>query len=47
MQFPAPTAGTFFPINVFRLNILSDTRQQVWTPGVDVQATFLPAATTC
>jgi hemoglobin/transferrin/lactoferrin receptor protein len=23
------------------LNILSDTRQQVWTPGVDVQATFL------
>ncbi len=39
-QFPAPTAVTFFPINVFRLNIESDTRQQVWTPGVDVQATF-------
>ncbi len=39
-QFPAPTAMTFFPINVFRLNIESDTRQQVWTPGVDVQGTF-------
>jgi hemoglobin/transferrin/lactoferrin receptor protein len=41
VQFPAPTAVTFFPINVFALNILSDTRQQVSTPGVDVQATFL------
>ena len=41
VQFPAPTTGTFFPVNVFRLDILSDTRQQVWTPGVDVQATFL------
>lgn len=40
VQFPAP-AATFFPISVFRLNIVSDTRQQVWTPGVDVQATFL------
>jgi hemoglobin/transferrin/lactoferrin receptor protein len=39
-QFPAPTAVTFFPINVFKLQIESDTRQQVWTPGVDVQATF-------
>jgi hemoglobin/transferrin/lactoferrin receptor protein len=40
VQFPAPSA-TFFPISVFRLNILSDTRQEVWTPGVDVQATVL------
>lgn len=38
VQFPAPTAITFFPISVFRLNIESETRQQVWTPGVDVQA---------
>jgi hemoglobin/transferrin/lactoferrin receptor protein len=42
-QFPVPTAITFFPIDVFRLNIQSDTRQQVWTPGVDVQATFQTA----
>ena len=41
VQFPQP-AATFFPISVFRLDILSETRQQVWTPGVDVQATFLP-----
>lgn len=41
VQFPAPTAGSFFPISVFRLNILSDTRQQVSTPGLDLQATFL------
>ena len=40
-QFPVPTTGSFFPINVFRLNIESDTRQQVWTPGVDVQANIL------
>jgi outer membrane receptor protein involved in Fe transport len=38
VQFPAPTPRDFFPINVFRLDIESDTRQQVWTPGVDVQA---------
>ena len=38
VQFPAPTPGAFFPIGVFRLDIESDTRQQVWTPGVDVQA---------
>jgi hemoglobin/transferrin/lactoferrin receptor protein len=44
VQFPAP-AATFFPISVFRLNILSDTRQRVWTPGVDVQATFLTSPT--
>lgn len=42
VQFPAPSA-TFFPITVFRLNILSETAQSVWTPGVDVQATFAPA----
>jgi outer membrane receptor protein involved in Fe transport len=41
-QFPVP-GPRFFPIDVFRLNIESDTRQQVWTPGVDVQATFLTA----
>ena len=40
VEFPAP-AATFFPITVFRQNRLTDTRQQVWTPGVDVQATFL------
>ena len=38
VQFPAPTNPTFFPINVFRLDILSETQQQVWTPGLDVQA---------
>ncbi|HUF48785.1 MAG TPA: TonB-dependent receptor [Vicinamibacterales bacterium] len=37
VQFPAP-APTFFPITVFRLNIDSDTRQQVETPGFEVQA---------
>jgi outer membrane receptor protein involved in Fe transport len=41
-QFPAPTPGAFFPIGVFRLDIESDTRQQVETPGLDVQATLLP-----
>jgi outer membrane receptor protein involved in Fe transport len=30
----------FFPISIFRLNIRSETRQQVWTPGLDVQANF-------
>src|SRR4029079_18172623 len=44
VQFPVPSAA-FFPINVFRLNILSDTQQQVWTPGVDGQATFLTSPT--
>jgi hypothetical protein len=39
-QFPVP-GPRFFPIDVFRLNIESDTRQQVWTPGLDVQATIL------
>lgn len=41
VQFPVPTAVTFFPITVFQLKILSDTRQQVATPGVELQATFL------
>ena len=41
--FPAPAAVTFFPISVFRLDILSDTGQHVQTPGVDVQGTFLVA----
>lgn len=42
VQFPAPAAA-FFPISVFRLNILSETRQQVWTPGLDLHAVFVPA----
>ena len=41
VQFPAP-APQFFPVSIFRLDITSETRQQVWTPGVDAQATFLP-----
>ncbi|MBE3097789.1 MAG: TonB-dependent receptor, partial [Planctomycetes bacterium] len=40
VQFPVPSAG-FFPINVFRLEILSDSAQHVQTPGLDVQATML------
>jgi outer membrane receptor protein involved in Fe transport len=43
VQFPAPTAVTFFPISVLRLDVLSDTEQRVWTPGVDAQAVFVPA----
>lgn len=42
VQFPAPSA-TFFPISVFRLDILSETEQRVWTPGVDLQAVIVPA----
>ena len=41
VQFPAPTAGSFFPINIFRLIINSDTGQKVKTKGVDLQTTFL------
>ncbi len=41
VQFPAPDRQTFFPINVFRLNILSDTGQNVESTGVDAQANFL------
>ncbi len=44
VQFPAPTAGAFFPIAVMRLDILSETEQRVWTPGVDVQAVITPAS---
>ena len=43
VQFPAPTAVVFFPISVFRLDILSDTQQRVWTPGVDLNAVLVPA----
>ncbi len=41
VQFPAPTAVTFFPINVFRLVINSATEQDVKTWGFDLQNTFL------
>lgn len=41
VQFPAPTPRTFFPINVFRLLINSSTEQEVKTPGIDVQGSFL------
>jgi outer membrane receptor protein involved in Fe transport len=44
VQFPAPTPVTFFPISVFRLDVLSDTLQHVTTPGVDLQAVFVPAS---
>jgi outer membrane receptor protein involved in Fe transport len=44
VQFPAPTPVTFFPISVFRLDVLSDTRQRVTTPGVDLQAVFVPVS---
>lgn len=42
VQFPVPSAQ-FFPINVFRLDLISDTEQNVLTPGLDVQASFVPA----
>ncbi len=42
VQFPAPTAVKFFPISVMRLNILSQTEQRVWTPGVDLLAVWVP-----
>jgi len=44
VQFPAPTPVAFFPISVFRLGVLSETEQRVWTPGVDLQAVMVPAA---
>jgi len=44
VQFPAPTPTAFFPISVFRLDILSETTQRVWTPGVDLQAVLVPAS---
>ena len=40
VQFAVPTPVTIFPFNVFRLDVESETRQQVWTPGVDVQGAF-------
>lgn len=43
VQFPAPTAQAFFPINVMRLSIVSETEQRVWTPGIDLQAVITPA----
>jgi outer membrane receptor protein involved in Fe transport len=43
VQFPAPTAGSFFPIAVMRLDVLSQTEQRVWTPGIDLQAVLVPA----
>ncbi len=44
VQFPAPTPTAFFPISVFRLDVLSNTEQRVWTPGVDIQAVLVPAS---
>jgi len=44
IQFPAPTPVAFFPISVFRLDVLSDTEQRVTTPGIDLQAVFVPAS---
>ena len=43
VQFPAPTPNAFFPIAVMRLDIESETGQQVWTPGVEAQAVWTPA----
>ncbi len=42
VQFPVPSGATLFPINVLRLDVLSDTEQRVWTPGAAVQATLVP-----
>jgi len=44
VQFPAPTPGAFFPISVMGLDVLSNTEQRVWTPGVDLQAILVPAS---
>jgi outer membrane receptor protein involved in Fe transport len=44
VQFPAPTPTVFYPIAVMRLHILSDTEQRVWTPGLDLQAVFVPSS---
>ncbi len=44
VQFPTPTPVAFFPITVMRLDILSETEQRVWTPGVDLQAVIVPAS---
>jgi hemoglobin/transferrin/lactoferrin receptor protein len=42
VQYPVPSPR-FFPINVYRLDILTDNEQHVLTPGVDAQGTFLVA----
>ncbi len=42
VQFPVPSPR-FFPISVYRMNLTTDTEQFVRTPGLDVQATFVPA----
>jgi len=42
VQFPVPSPA-FFPIGVYRLNLVTDTEQHVQTPGFDAQATFVPA----
>ena len=42
VQFPAPTAGAFFPISVMRLDIVSETRQRVFSPGVGLNAVIVP-----
>jgi hemoglobin/transferrin/lactoferrin receptor protein len=39
-QFAVPSP-TFFPIGIRARQVISDTRQQVWTPGVDIQADLL------
>jgi hemoglobin/transferrin/lactoferrin receptor protein len=44
VQYPVPSPR-FFPINVYRLDIQTDNEQHVFTPGVDVQGTFLVART--
>ncbi len=44
VQFPVPTPTRFFPISVMRLDVLSQTEQRVWTPGVDLQAVWVPAS---
>jgi hemoglobin/transferrin/lactoferrin receptor protein len=44
VQFAAPTPVVRLPVSVFRLNVHSETEQRVWTPGVDVQAAIVPAA---
>jgi len=43
-QFAVPSQ-TFFPIAMRYRQVLSDTRQQVWTPGVDMQAALLTSPT--
>ena len=42
VQFPAPTPTAFFPISVFHLDVLSQTEQRVWTPGIDFLAVLAP-----